>query len=365
MKQFALPDHGGEVWKVSHELGIPINKLLDFSANINPLGCSPLAKIAVKRAVGLASIYPDNACTELKRAIRSYIGRIEPSNLLVGNGTTEIIHLFSRAFIERGAEAIVAQPTFSEYEYAAILQGGIAKHVLGKDNFELDPDALLENITQKTAAIFLCNPNNPTSTVQTSRTIETIVRKAAKARVMVLLDESFMDFLDNPTRFSLSTATKRHRNLIVLRSLTKTFGLAGLRVGYAIGHEATIRQLENIKITWSVNTLAQTAAIAALEDKAFLRRSRELISTERDFLEKSLQQLGLQVTPPRANFVLARLPSHLDARNLKKRFMNRGILIRECSQFRGLGSHFIRLAVKTRRENLVLLRALREQLVSA
>ncbi len=365
MSSSTLPDHGGEVWQVSEKLAVEPNKLLDFSSNVNPLGCSPLAKMAVKRAIALASFYPDSESAKLKQVIGAYIGQIESSNVFVGNGATEIIHLFARAFIRRGAEAIVAQPTFSEYEYAILIQGGNAKHVLRTADFELDLDALLESITPTTAAVFLCNPNNPTSTLENRRTIERIVRAAAKAGAMVLLDESFMDFVENPMRFSLATAARDYRNLLIVRSLTKTFGLAGLRVGYAIGHEATVRSLENIKITWSVNAFAQAAAAAALKDKNFLRRSLAIIRIERTFLERSLRELGLRVTPPRANFLLAHLPGSLDANQLKNSLIQRRILIRECSRFRGLGSHFIRIAVKTRRENSVLLRALSGKLGSA
>lgn len=364
MKQFTPPDHGGEVWKVSRAQGIPVKDLLDFSANINPLGCSPRAKAVVKRAMNLVSLYPDNDCTQLREAIASYVGQIDPSNVFVGNGATEIIHLFARAFISRGDDAIVAQPTFSEYEYAILLNRGNPIHVLRMQNFELDIDVLLKSITEHTMAIFLCNPNNPTSTVQDRRTIERIVEEAANAGIMVLLDECFVDFVEDQTKFSLSTTANNYRNLVILRSLTKAFGLAGLRAGYAIGHETTVRQLEKLKITWSVNNFAQIASIAALKDKEFLTKSCHLVKRERAFLEKSLRKLGLEVTPPGANFLLAQLHGQLDARELKKRLMKRRIVIRDCSRFRGLGAQFIRLAVKTRQENLTLLRALKEELTS-
>jgi threonine-phosphate decarboxylase len=358
----ARPDHGGEIWKASRNVGVAINKLVDFSANVNPLGCSPLAKAAVKRALGLVSFYPDNECTELRLAIASYVGRIEPTNVFVGNGATEIIHLFARAFIRNGCYAIVVQPTFSEYEYAILLQRARPIHVFRLRNFEVDHSVLLRSLTERPAALFVCNPNNPTGTAQDLRTIERIVQEADKAGVMVLLDECFVDFVDDPSRISLSTTANTYGNLVVLRSLTKTFGLAGLRVGYAIGHEATIRQLENQRVTWAVNTLAQVAAIAALKDRKYLNRSLQLVRKERAFLVRSLEELGLEVTPPEANFLLARLTCKVDAGELKKRLIKRGIVIRDCNRFRGLGSQFIRLAIKTRRENELLLRALREEL---
>jgi len=362
LKELTSPDHGGEIWKESMELGVVPNKLLDFSANVNPLGCSPLAKMAVKRSLDLVPFYPDNECTELRRAIASYVRKIEPANIFVGNGAAEIIHLFARAFIKNGCDAIVTQPTFSEYEYATLLQRGNPIHVMRLENFELDPEMLFKNITRRTSVLFLCNPNNPTGTVQEKEIIEKIVQEAAKSNVMVLLDECFVDFVKGQTKISLSSVAKKYRNLVVLRSLTKTFGLAGLRAGYAIGHEATVRVLEKHKITWSVNTFAQVAAIAALKDMKFLNRSFQLVRKERAFLEKSLGELGMDVTPSEANFLLARLHGQVDGEELKKRLIKRRIIIRDCSRFRGLGSKFIRLAVKTRQENEALLHALRQEL---
>src|SRR5208337_637819 len=320
LKELTSPDHGGEIWKASMELGVVPNKLLDFSANVNPLGCSPLAKMAVKRSLGLVSFYPDNECTELRRAIASYIRKkIEPANIIVGNGATEIIHLFARAFIKNGCDAVVTQPTFSEYEYATLLQRGNPIHAMRLENFELDPEMLFKNMTGRTSALFLCNPNNPTGTTQEGRIIEKIVQEAANANVMVLLDECFVDFVKYQNKVSLSSVVNKYRNLVVLRSLTKTFGLAGLRAGYAIGHEATVRLLEKQKITWSVNTFAQIAAIAALKDMKFLERSLQLVKKERAFLERSLRELGMEVMPSEANFLLARLHGRVDAGELKMR----------------------------------------------
>jgi len=364
LKEPTSPDHGGEIWKASMELGVVPNKLLDFSANVNPLGCSPLAKMALKRSLGLVSFYPDNECIELRRAIASFIRKkIEPANIFVGNGAADIIHLFARAFIKNGCDAIVTQPTFSEYEYATLLQRGNPIHAMRLENFELDPEMLFKNMTGRTSALFICNPNNPTGTTQERRIIEKIVQEAANANVMVLLDECFVDFVKDQSKVSLSSVVRKYRNLVVLRSLTKTFGLAGLRAGYAIGHEATVRLLEKQKITWSVNTFAQIAAIAALKDMKFLERSLQLVKKERAFLERTLRELGMEVMPSEANFLLARLHGRVDAGELKMRLMKRRIVIRDCSRFRGLGSQFIRLAVKTRQENEALLHALRQELL--
>jgi len=356
------PDHGGEIWKVSSQIGAPILKILDFSANVNPLGCSPLAIHAIRKALKLTALYPDNDCRQLRHAIVSHIGGIQPANVLVGNGATEIIHLFAEVFLERGDEVIIPQPAFSEYEYAACLRGANARATYFKQGFQLEPERLLAQVTPKTKAIFLCNPNNPTSTTSSKTEIQKIVHEAAKREVMVLLDESFIDFVEDGESFSLARVSREYENLVVLRSLTKSFGLAGLRVGYAVGHEETIGLLNSSKTTWSVNTLAQIAAVAALGDRNHLFRSRQLVRRERAFLEESLREIGMRVTPPKANFLLAEIRVPPTAPELRDRLLRHRVLIRECTAFKGLGASFIRLAIKTRRDNSILLKALRKEL---
>jgi threonine-phosphate decarboxylase len=335
---------------------------MDFSANINPLGISPRAAAAIRSSVNLLPFYPDNDCTHVRNAIASYVGNVAPENILVGNGATEIIHLFAQAFLETGDEAIILEPTFSEYEYATTLHGATPISVPMKEGFKLEADILLKRITPRTRAIFLCNPNNPTSTTLNRSDVETIVYEATKRKIMVLLDECFIEFAEDGDKLSLSRDSPNYRNLFVLRSLTKAFGLAGLRVGYAISNKQKIVLLDNCRITWSVNTLAQIAAVAALSDAKYLKETKRLIRKERDYLKESLPEIGLSITPPKANFLLADLQGRITASELKERLLAHKIVVRDCSTFRGLGSQFIRLAVKTRRENLKLLRALKEEL---
>ncbi len=365
MRATRLPDHGGEIWRVSSRIGVPVTKILDFSANVNPLGCPLRAMKALRKALKFTPLYPDNDCLQLRRAIASHIGGIEPANVLVGNGATEIIHLFAERFLEKTDEVIIPQPTFSEYEYAASLRGASPKPFYMEGAFQLESELLLAHLTPKTRAIFLCNPNNPTGTTSSKKEIQKIVDEASKRDVMVLLDECFMDFVEDGETLSLARISRNYRNLLVLRSLTKSYGLAGLRVGYAVGHEETIEQMNNSKPTWSVNVLAQIASVAALEDRSYLRRSRQLITRERAFLEESLREMDLRVTPSKANFLLVEIRAPLTAPELRDRLLRHRVMIRECSAFKGLGERFIRLAVKTRSENSILLRALRKELRSA
>jgi threonine-phosphate decarboxylase len=356
------PDHGGDAWDASSRLKIPVTGILDFSANVNPLGTSPLAAEAIQGGIQFLNFYPDRDCSRLKEAIASYIRGVSSENILVGNGSTEIIHLFAQVFLETGDEAIILQPTFSEYEYAILRND--AKPVMSPmgRGFKLDAGTLLKSVTPKTRAIFLCNPNNPTSTTLDGRGVKEIVEEAAKRRIMVLLDECFIEFVDDCERMSLSRYSKDHGNLLVLRSLTKVFGLAGLRVGYAIGEDKTITLLDRAKVTWSVNTLAQIAGVAALNDAEYLNATRRLIRKERTYLSESLPRVGVAVTPPEANFLLADLQGLTTAPEVKRRLLTHRILIRDCSGFRGLGPSFVRFAVRKRRDNVALLRALRDVL---
>jgi threonine-phosphate decarboxylase len=356
------PDHGGDVWGASSLLGIPLTSILDFSASVNPLGTSPRAADAIKDAIKFLHFYPNNDCSPLKDAIASYIERVSSENILVANGSTEIIHLFSQVFLERGDEVIILQPTFSEYEYAVIQNGAKPIAVQMEKGFRLDAEVLLKSVTPRTRAIVLCNPNNPTSTTLDRSDVEEIVEEAAKKKIMVLLDECFIEFVEDYENVSLSRDSKDYGNLLVLRSLTKAFGLAGLRIGYALSNKETVTLLNKFKVTWSVNTLAQAAGVAAVSDAKYLDETKHLIRKERTYLQESLPEIGVSITPPKANFMLANLQGRMTAHELKQRLLTHRILIRDCSAFRGLNSRFVRFAVRTRKDNLALLRALREEL---
>ena len=350
------------MWVASLLLGVPVTSIVDFSASVNPLGTSPLAAAAIRRAIRFLPFYPDDGCSQLKQAIASYVEGISSDNILVGNGSTELIHLFSQVFLEAGNEAITLQPTFSQYEYAITQNHARPVPIPMKREFRLDVDVLLKSITPKTRAIVLSNPNNPTSTTLDKAELEEIVDEAAKRRIMVLLDECFIEFVDDYKRRSLTRDAIDYGNLVVLRSLTKVFGLAGLRVGYAVGNRKTISSLSRSKVTWSVNTLAQVAGVAALSDEKYLNETKQLIRKERAYLKESLRKMDVFVTPPKANFMLVNFQGRITGAELKQRLLAHRILIRDCSTFRGLDSRFVRFAVRTRQDNNTLLQVLRVEL---
>jgi threonine-phosphate decarboxylase len=355
--------HGGDVWKVAERSKAGIKGILDFSADVNPLGPSRLVVETIYENVWKLPFYPDPDCAELKGALTRYIGGIGTDNLIIGNGSTELIYLFCEVFMERGdLAALIPEPTFGEYENAVKRAGGKPVYVnLGRD-FKFDVNSILEKMTPSVKAVFLCNPNNPTGILTSREDLLEIIEIAAEGNLLVFIDEAFIEFVDEKKSYSLARDVKNYENLFVLRSLTKAFGLAGLRVGYGVACEGLIEVLSKGKPPWNVSCLAQDAAIAALGDKEHLKRTQELINHEREFLLSELKRIkGLKVFPTDANFILIDIRQlGITAAQLKERMLLYGLLLRDCSSFRGLDEYYVRVSVRTREENERLLMSLKE-----
>ena len=355
--------HGGEVWEIMNKTGLRREDVYDFSSNINPLGPSQEAFEAIKNSLGQIPFYPDSDSTALREAIARRFEGVSKENVVVGNGSTELIHLFAEVFMERGDVALIPAPTFGEYENAVRKVGNKPKHIKLSRNFQVEPDRFTREM-KGAKVVFLCNPNNPTSIFMPRRNLIEIVEKALEMETLFFLDEDFIEFVDDEKQFSLVGEIENYPNLFVLRSFTKFFGLTGLRVGYGISSEETIKMLSMAKMPWNVNCLAQVAAIAALDDEEHSKKTQELIRSERTFLARELGQVNVfRVYPADANFFLVDIrQSGFTAVQLKEKMLKYGVLIRDCSSFRGLGKYYIRVAVKTRRENERLLEAFKKVL---
>ncbi|NOJ28481.1 MAG: aminotransferase class I/II [Nitrososphaera sp.] len=272
---------------------------------------------------------------------------------MVGNGATEIIYNFCRAVISRNMPVLVTAPTFGEYEAAARLCGARMQFFKTMD-LEDDIAGFLKKIPRN-GIVFVCNPNNPTGLLVPKNIMMKILTAAQKKGTLVFVDECFVELAD--PKQSLVGAVSKFANLFVLRSLTKSFGLAGLRIGYGIGDKKMVSVLDKIKIPWNVSGLAQEAAVLALSDVQFLRKTQKLIATESEFLKKSISEIAdLSCFDSQTNFLL--IKTKIPSKILQKKLLRRKILIRDCSTFRGLNQNYIRIAVRTRKENLVLIRAL-------
>ena len=350
--------HGGEVWEAEKKTGLAREEIMDFSSNINPLGFSQKALEAIRNSLGQIPVYPDSTSAALREAIAASFGGITSNNIVVGNGSTELIYLFAETFLEKGDVALMPAPTFAEYENAVRKAGGKPRHLKLPTDFCIRPNIFSGDIKDAKMA-FVCNPNNPTSILTSHEVLTEIIEEALEEDVLLFLDEDFLEFVDEEKQVSLIDKINDYPNLFVLRSFTKVYGLTGLRVGYGIASEEITKLLSNAKIPWNVNCLAQAAASAALTDKEHLKKTRELVRAERAYLTRELKRINsFKQYPADANFIFINIKeSGFTSAQLKGKMLEEGILIRDCSSFRGLDDYYIRVAVKTRQENERLLEA--------
>jgi threonine-phosphate decarboxylase len=354
--------HGADVLEASNKTGLKLEEILDFSSSINPLGPSEKALEAAKNSFRQIPSYPDSDSTALRKALAKHYGGISKDNVVIGNGSTELIYLFAEAFMQKSDVTVVPAPSFGEYESAVRRAGAKVKHVRLGSNFHAEPGSFVRAMTGKVKMVFFCNPNNPTSVLTPVEKLTEIVERALEKDIFVFLDEDFLEFVDEGEKFSLIGRIKEFPNLFVLRSFTKIFGLTGLRVGYGIASEEITSILLNAKIPWNVNCLAQVAAVVALNDKEHLTKTLAIVKEEKVFLLRGLAKFkAFKIYPPDANFIFIDIrKSGYTSAQLKEKMLGYGILIRDCSSFAGLDEYFIRIAIKTRRENERLLESLKK-----
>lgn len=342
----------------ARRLGISVSQLTDFSANINPMGISHRALGRLKRELPLVRHYPDAAQQELRDLIASE-ENIDPRCILFGNGATQLLHLVSRWLNPH--KALLLAPGFSEYWNGLHRMGcKIAACALKpEENFQLKLADLVQCIDEeRPGLVILANPNNPTGTLVSHSALIELAKFCRGRAIHLVLDESFLDFTLQP---SLAPLSARQDYLIVVRSLTKFYALAGLRIGYLVASRPVIGSLADCIEPWSVNTLALIAAAESLKDAEYRRRTLALVASEREYLSNGLKRLQwLAPFPSQSNFLLAqiKLPG-VSGTDLRRALEKNYILIRDSNGFHGLSSQFIRVAVRARRENQMLLKALR------
>ncbi len=348
--------HGGNIYRLSEELKMAEGDIIDFSASINPLGVSKKVKAALRGNIKYLCNYPDPETLRL----REYIGRyhnIPPEMVLCGNGSTELIYLIARAL--RPERVLIPAPAFSEYERACRMSNelGVMSYVFErKNNFDIRPDDFIKAIEDMRDtghnAAFLCNPNNPTGRLLKRNEVMKIAEAAKRAACCLIVDEAFIDFCPEHT---VVNEVQKNPYLIVLRSITKFHALPGLRIGYGVFPLHIIGKIKEYKEPWSVNSLAERAAIAALKDMKYREETIRVIRKEKQFLIKSFEKLGIEFLDSAANFYLLKIANAGDIYHALK---TRGVLIRDCSNFKGLDSTYIRVAVKSHKENMRLIKEL-------
>jgi len=354
--------HGGNVFAMARRLGVPPEEILDFSASINPLGPPAGVREVVATAFDRLGHYPDGGCTELTVALARHHG-VDPANVCVGNGSTELIFLLPRLIA--GDRALIIAPTFSEYA-AALDRAGWRHDMLvlpEAGRFPLSTSAVRDRLAGGYDLLVLCNPGNPTGRLYGKGEVAELLEVCRGNGTLLVLDEAFMDFCEEESAKGVVIGSGGG---VVLRSMTKFYGFPGLRLGYALAASPQAERLAALRPPWGVGTLAQAAGVAALADAAHAGRTRAWLLEERDFLAGGLGRLpGVTVYPGAANYLLARLDSPLTAAGLQERLLSRRILIRDCANFHGLDGRFFRVAVRTREENGLLLAALGDLLREA
>ena len=357
--------HGGDIYGAARALNCDPREIIDFSASINPLGASPHVWKAIAKAQPLLHHYPDPECWDLRRTLATF-WHIDSEQIVVGNGSTELIEVLPRALgIHR---LLVVQPTFSEYAAAMMRAGGqtTALYTDRRDQHAIPIDRLCHVMEtgrhdgRSIDGVVLCHPNSPTGQACSADDVIRLVQATRRRRRWLFIDEAFADYC--PERSVLAHAAS-WSHVVVLRSMTKFYALPGLRVGYAVATDATIRRLQRQLPPWSVSVMGQIAAVAAVNDAAHARKSLRFMAGERERLRKLLTVLpGCVVMPTYANYFLVELPRGWHARDVTEQLRGQGLLIRDCSSVPGLNSRSIRVAVRSVHENDRLIRNLSQLL---
>ncbi|PHV70994.1 threonine-phosphate decarboxylase [Sporanaerobium hydrogeniformans] len=349
--------HGADGMQMARRYGKDPTALLDFSANINPYLPEKLEE-AVLEGLKQSRHYPDSCYSELREQLAQYC-QVEPTQVIPGNGATEVIYLLMKSL--KGRLGIL-NPTFSEYERSARLSG-LEVYDLYWDK-EADFAFNLEEIKahlEDFDFLFLCNPNNPTGRVEDLQALLSLLEERGK---LLIVDETFMEFVEEEERVSLVKKIATSKQLIIIKAATKFFGMPGLRLGYALtSNKALMERMYSYKEPWSINSFAEAIAKVIFQQKAYQARSKAYYQVERRRILGQLSQIqGLKVYPTATNFILLRIQEETAACFKEKLLVKHNLLIRDASNFKGLDPHFIRVAIKTPEENDILVRFLKEEL---
>ena len=342
---------GRPIEEVARELGLPADSIIKVASNENPFGPSPLAIAALQKAVAGVNLYPDGNAFYLKQKLAAKLG-VEPANLVLGNGSNEIIEFVAHALLAPGAGVVVSQFCFAIYPIVAKMFGADVITVPAK-NYGHDLPAMLRAITPKTRIIFVANPNNPTGTLASREEVIHFVNEVPDD-VLLVMDEAYIEFLDEPLDLSPLVRSGVRPNLILMRTFSKIYGLAGLRIGYGIGNPGFIAALEKIRQPFNANLLAQTAALAALDDDEHVRKTRVNNFAGLEFFAHAFRDLKLEYVPSAANFILVRVG---DGLGVFAAMQKQGVITRPMAGYQLPA--WIRISVGTPKENERCLAALK------
>jgi histidinol-phosphate aminotransferase len=314
---------GKPIEEVEREYGL--TGVAKLASNENPLGPSPLAVAAAREAAAQLNLYPDGAASVLREAIATKVG-VTSREVLVGNGSNELIELLVRTFVLDGEEVLTSAQTFVAYRLAAQAHGRTIVEAPMKARFHYDLDALRKLLSRRTKLVFLANPDNPTGTWFGAEELVPFLDAVPKD-TLVVLDEAYLEFVEAPGFQDALALRRRYPNLVVLRTFSKIYGLAGLRLGYAVARAEVVEWVDRVRAPFNVSRIAQAAGAAALGDEEHVGRTRALVRAERPRLAEGLRAAGATVAPSQGNFVLADFPGR-PAKDLFELVLREGIVLR-------------------------------------
>jgi histidinol-phosphate aminotransferase len=343
---------GKPIAELAREMGLDEAHIVKLASNENPLGASPRALAAIENVLMELARYPDGSGFELKHALSQRLG-VEPERIVLGNGSNDVLEMVARAFLAPGASAVYSQYAFAVYPLAIQAAGAQGIETAAKD-WGHDLEAMQAAIRDDTRLVFIANPNNPTGTLVDGDALKTFVEQVPP-HVGIVLDEAYFEYLPAGLRGNSLAWIDAHPNLIVTRTFSKAYGLAGLRVGYAICHEAVVDLLNRVRQPFNVNSLAQAAAVAAMEDKTFLAHCLKLNEEGMVQLTTGLDELGVSYIPSHGNFLACQVG---DAARVNRALLERGVIVRPVAGY-GMPEH-LRVSVGLAEENTRFLKVLAE-----
>ncbi len=346
---------GKPIHEVKKELGL--SEVIKLASNENPFGCSPKAKEALVQAVEQAHMYPDGASVELTAAVAEHLG-VTANQIIFGAGSDEVILMIARAFFVKGDETIMADRTFPQYKHNAEIEGATVIEVPLREG-KHDLQAMLAKVTDRTKVVWICNPNNPTGTIVTQEEVAAFM-SSVPSSVLVVLDEAYYEYIVSSEYPKSLELLNTYKNLVLLRTFSKCYGLASLRIGYGIGHPEVIHTINQVREPFNTTGLAQAAALAAIKDQSFVEECRKQNAEGIQYLCREFDRLGLTYYPAHGNFIHA--DTRRDAKTVYEALLRRGIIVR--------GGHTasigcptaFRVTVGSRAENEAFVQALEQVL---
>ncbi|WNY26135.1 histidinol-phosphate transaminase [Methanolapillus millepedarum] len=351
----AVPEYvpGKSTAQVAAEYGLNTKKIIKLNSNENPLGPSKKVRKAIRKNASAASLYPIADASDLREALFEYTGFPKENIMAAGPGMDSIIDGMNKIFVSPGDNVVIPVPTFTYYGISASAAGGIPVNVTREADFSVNVSKIKEAVTEKTKIIYVCTPNNPTGNIVT----EAQVRELAGLNCILFLDEAYVEFSDAD---SLMNLVREYDNIVIGRTFSKAFGLAGMRIGYVIAPEWIVKKLLSVIPPFSVSTLSEVAAVAALSDKKHLQKSIELAKEGRKFLIETIAaKTPYKPYPSNGNFIIVDI-SPKTSKEAVDFLLRNEIIVRSCDSFEGIGKNTVRITIGTRKMNQKVVEALKK-----